>query len=138
MPRVFGVRLLVANSTKFKVFEPFKRATTGGFITNLQKTSNMASASVEKTIDNLKADDSFIISEDSNGVILRSDIVDGNSVDTASELPGAQLVCLALNEAARKHGIGNFFWIPSREVRMSETDQGFCFNGGDLVYVPWV
>lgn len=99
----------------------------------------MASTFTRKMIKDLKPNDSFIIFENSStGVVLRSDIVDGNSIDTASQLSGAQLVSLTLNEAARKYGVGKFFWIPSREERMLANESGLCFNGGDLVYIPWV
>lgn len=97
----------------------------------------MASASVRKMINDLKADDTFILSETPTGVTLRNDIVEGENSNIAVELSGTQLVCLALNEAARKYGAGKFFWIPPREERMARQDQGYCFNGGDLAYIPW-
>lgn len=84
--------------------------------------------------------DSFILSDNpKTGVILREVESDarGSGSGQSGDLTESQLVCSALNEAARKYGEGKFFWIPSRKARAFAKDHGLCRSGGDIVLIPW-
>lgn len=88
-------------------------------------------------IHELKAEESFILSEDPrNGVKVRDNVGDGNDVANPSRLTASQFVSLAFNEAGRKFGVGKLYWIPSRGTRSHY--EGMGRDGADLVYVPWV
>lgn len=101
----------------------------------------MAPKAKKKAIQDMKPGDSFILSDNhKTGITLRDDIGDNPAVGTGdlAELPEAQIVCQAMNEAARKHGQGKFFYIPSRKVRSFSKEYGYVRSGPDVVYIPWM